>query len=176
MYSCHLSTSSASVGSLLFLSFIVPVLAQNVPLISPIFLKWSLFFPSLLFSFISCISNRSSYLSLLFCGTLHSVECTFPCLPCLSLLFSSQLFVKPPQATTLPSFISLSWGRFWSLSPVRCYEHLSIVLQALRIPDLIPWIYSSPPLWWFDSIESSIQFTIKFFNCKGSDLGHTWMA
>ena len=50
MYSCHLFLiSSASVRSLLFLSFIVPVLAWNIPLISPIFLKRSLVFPILFF-------------------------------------------------------------------------------------------------------------------------------
>ena len=42
------------------------------------------------------------------CGTLHSVGYILPFLPCLLLLFFSQLFVKPPQTTTLPSYISFS--------------------------------------------------------------------
>ena len=42
VYSCHLFLSSAYVRSLLFLSFIVPILSWNVPLISPIFLRQSL--------------------------------------------------------------------------------------------------------------------------------------
>ena len=43
-YSCHLLISSASVRSLPFLSFIVPIFAWNVPLVSLIFLKRSLVF------------------------------------------------------------------------------------------------------------------------------------
>ena len=45
--------SSASVRSILFLSFIVPIFAWNVPLVSLIFLKRSLVFSILLFSSIS---------------------------------------------------------------------------------------------------------------------------
>ena len=70
VYYCHLFLiSSASVRSLPFLSFIVPIVTWNVPLVSPIFLKWSLVFPILLFSSISlhCL-RRPSYLSLLFLG------------------------------------------------------------------------------------------------------------
>ena len=68
---------------------------------------------------------------------MHSVGYIFPFLPCLLLLFS-QLFVRPPWTTTLPSCISFSLGWFWSLPPVQCCESLSIVLQALCLPDLIP--------------------------------------
>ena len=52
---------------------------RNVPLVSLIFLKWSLFFPILLFSSILCIDHwgRLSYLSLLYFGTLHSDGITF---------------------------------------------------------------------------------------------------
>ena len=51
VYSCHLFlVSSASVRSILFLSFIVPILAWNVPLVSLIFFKRSLVFPIVLFS------------------------------------------------------------------------------------------------------------------------------
>ena len=54
LYSCHLFLiSSASVRFILFLSFIVPIFAWNVPLVWPIFLKWSLVFPILLFFSIS---------------------------------------------------------------------------------------------------------------------------
>ena len=54
VYSCHLSLmSSASVRSLPLLSFIMFIFAQNVPLISPIFLDRSLVFPFLLFSSVS---------------------------------------------------------------------------------------------------------------------------
>ena len=50
MYSCHLFLiCSASVRYLPFLSFILPILTWNIPLISPVFLKRSLVFPILLF-------------------------------------------------------------------------------------------------------------------------------
>ena len=52
VYSCHLFLIS-SVMSLPFLSFIMPILAWNVTLIAPVFLKRSLVFLLLLFSFIS---------------------------------------------------------------------------------------------------------------------------
>ena len=45
--------SSASVRSLLFMSFIMPIFAWNVPLVSLIFWRRSLVFPILLFSYIS---------------------------------------------------------------------------------------------------------------------------
>ena len=48
------------------------------------------------------------------------------------LLFLSQLFVRAPQITTLPScifFSPLEW--FWSPPSVKCYIPLSLVFQAL---------------------------------------------
>ena len=67
MFSCHLFLiSSASVRSIPFLSFIKPIFAWNVPLVSLIFLKRSLVFPILLFSSISLHwSLRKAFLSLL---------------------------------------------------------------------------------------------------------------
>ena len=68
VYSCHLFLiSSASVRSLPFLSFIEPIFAWNVPLVSLLFLKRSLVFPILLFpsislqwSLVTC-SSRKTY-------------------------------------------------------------------------------------------------------------------
>ena len=67
VYSCHFFLiSSASVRSIPFLSFIEPIFAGNVPLISLIFLKRSLVFPILLFSSISLHwLLRKAFLSLL---------------------------------------------------------------------------------------------------------------
>ena len=67
MYSCHLFLiSSASVRFIPFLSFIEPIFAWNVPLVSLIFLKRSLVFPILLFSSISLHwLLRKAFLSLL---------------------------------------------------------------------------------------------------------------
>ena len=56
--------------------------------------------------------RRASYLSLVFSGSLHSVESIFPFLLCLSLLSFPQLFVKSPQTITLPSCISFSLEKF----------------------------------------------------------------
>ena len=66
VYSCHLFLiSSASVRSIPFLSFIEPIFAWNVPLVSLVFLKRSLVFPILLLSSISLHwSLRKAFLSL----------------------------------------------------------------------------------------------------------------
>ena len=103
VYSFHFFLiSSVSVMSIPFLSFIVPIFAWNVPLVSLIFLKRFLVFPILLFSFISLpCSLKRVLISLLFFGTLHSDGYIFPFLLCLSLLFLSQLFVRPSQTTIL---------------------------------------------------------------------------
>ena len=68
VYSCHLFLiSSASVRSIPFLSFIVPIFACKVPLVSLIFLKRSLVFPSLLFSsiffFLPLIAEEGFFIS-----------------------------------------------------------------------------------------------------------------
>ena len=54
--------------SILFLSFIVPIFAWNIPLVSLIYLKRSLVFPILFFLLFLCFDHwgRLSYLSLLF--------------------------------------------------------------------------------------------------------------
>ena len=67
VHSYHLFLiSSASVRSILFLSFIEPIFAWNVPLVSLIFLKRSVVFPILLFSSLSLHwSLRKPFLSLL---------------------------------------------------------------------------------------------------------------
>ena len=67
VYSCHLFLISYASGrSIPFLSFIVPIFAWNVPLVSLIFLKRSLVFPILLFSSISLHwSLKRAFLSLL---------------------------------------------------------------------------------------------------------------
>ena len=53
-----------------------------------------------------------SYFFLLFFGTLHSDVYIFPFSLCFSLLFFSQLFVRPPQTAILLFCISFPWG--WS--------------------------------------------------------------
>ena len=67
VYSCHLFLiSTAPVRSMWFQSFIEPIFAWNVPLVSLIFLSRLIFFPILLFSSISFHwSLRKAFLSLL---------------------------------------------------------------------------------------------------------------
>ena len=100
--SCHLFLiSSVFVRPIQFLSFIVLIFAGNIPLVSLVFLKRSLVFPILFFPLFLCTDHRGSlsYLSLLFFGTLHANGYNFHFLLCLSLLFFSQLFIRPPQTT-----------------------------------------------------------------------------
>ena len=105
--------SSASVTSIPFLSFIEPIFAWNVPLVSLIFLKRSL--PFYYFPLFLCIDHlgRLSHLSLLFFGTLHSDRYIFPFLLCLSLLFFSRLLVSPPQTSILPFLHFFFLGIVW---------------------------------------------------------------
>ena len=141
VYSCHLFLiSSASVRSIPFLSFIEPIFAWNVPLVSLIFLKRSLVLPILLFSSISLHwSLRKAFLSLL--AILWNSEFkwyTCPFLLCFLLLFFSQLFVRLLQTAILLFCISFPWGWSWSPSPVQCHKPLSIVHQVLCLSDLVP--------------------------------------
>ena len=94
VYSCHLFLiSSASVRSIPFLSFIVPIFAWNVPLISLIFLKRSLVFPILLFSFTSLNWSLGkaflSLLAILWNSAFKWVYLSFSPLPFTSLLFTA---------------------------------------------------------------------------------------
>ena len=163
VYSYHLFLiSSDSVKSLPFLSFIVHIFAWNVPLVSPVFLKRSLVFPILLFSFISLhYSFKKAFLTLL--AILWNSAFSWVYLSLSPLPFASLLFSAICEASSDNQFAFLHcffFGWFWSPSPVLCYKSPSIVLQALCLPDLSPWIYSSALL----------------CNHKGFDLCHTWMV
>ena len=127
VYSCYLFLiSSASVRPIPFLSFIEPIFAWNVPLVSLIFLR-SLVFPFYCFPLLLCTDHwgRLSYLSLLFFGTLHSNGCIFRFLLCFSLLFFSQLF------GLLSHFAFIIWRRQWHPTPVllpgKSHERRSLV-------------------------------------------------
>ena len=91
VYYCYLFLiSSASVRAIPFLSFIVPIFAWNVPLVSLIFLKRSLVFPILLFSSILYWSLRKSFLflhAILSNSAVKWVYLSF--FFCLSLLFTA---------------------------------------------------------------------------------------
>ena len=124
---------------------------------------------------------RTSYLSLLFSGTLHSLGYIFSFLLCLSLLFFLSYLLRPSQTTPLPSCISFLGGWFWSSPPIQCYKPLSIVLQPLCLPDLVPWIYSSPPLYNHKQFECPNGFPVlwpphakSWLIGKDSDAGRDW--
>ena len=105
VYSCHVFLiSSVSVRSIPFLSFIEPVFAWNIPLVSLIFLKRSLVFPILLFCSISLHwSPRKAFLSLL--AILWNSEFKWVYLSFSPLLLASLLlflvFVRLPQTAIL---------------------------------------------------------------------------
>ena len=66
-------------------------------------------------------------------------------LPFASLLSSAMCKASSVNHFAFLHFFFLEW--FWSLPPVQCYKHTSIVLQALCLPDLILWTYSLPLLY-----------------------------
>ena len=139
-YSCHLFLiSSASVRSIQFLSFIEPIFAWNVPLVSLIFLKRSLVFPILLFSSIIWIDCWGR-LSFLFCYSLEfCIQMPISFLFSFAFHFSFYTaIVRSPQTAILLFCLSFPWGWSWSLSPVQCHKPPSIVHQALCLLDLVP--------------------------------------
>ena len=131
---------------------------------SPIFSKRSLVFPILLLSsiFLHCSLKKVflSFLDILWNSAFSWAYLSLSPLPFHSLLFSPICKGSSDNNFAFLHFFSL--GLFHSLPPIQCYKPPSIVLQALCLQDLIPWIYSSPPL----------------YNQKEFDLGyigHTWM-
>ena len=157
VYSCHLFlTSTASFTSLLFLSFIEPIFAWNVPLVSLVFLKWSLALPILLFFSISLPSlfNKAFYLW----NSAFSWVClSFSPLPFTSLLFSPICKASSDNQFAFLHFFFLGMV----LITASCtMSHTSIHSSSGTLSDLVPWIYLSLPL----------------YNRKGFDLGHTWMV
>ena len=149
VYSCHLFLlSSASVRSRAFLSFIKPIFAWNVPLVSLIFLKRSLllFSSTDLFSISLPWSLRKCYLSMLFFETVPSNGyLSFPPLLCASFPLTAICKAYSNSHFAFLHFFFGGWS--WSLSPVQCHRPLSIVHQALWLSVLIPWIYFSLPLY-----------------------------
>ena len=140
------------------MSFIEPIFAWNVPLVSLIFLKRSQVFPVLLFSSISLHwSLRKAFLS--FLAILRNSAFKwyiFPFLICFSFLFFTWLFVRPPQIAILLYCISFSLGMV--LVPVSCTISWTSVHSSLgTLSDLISWVY----------------FSFLLYNHRGFDLGHT---
>ena len=144
MYSCHLFLiSSAYVRLIPFLSFIVPIFAWNVPLVSLIFLKRSLVFPILLFSSVSLHwSLRKAFLCLLailWNSAFKWVYLFFFPLPFNSLLFTAICKASSDNHFALLHFFFL--GMVLVTAFYKCHKPPSTVLQTHCLSDLIPWIY-----------------------------------
>ena len=111
VYYCHLFLIyCAYVRSLQLLSFTMLILAWEVPLVSPIFLKKSLVFLVLLFSsiYLHCL-RRPSYLSLLFLGFCIQLGISFLSpLPFAFLLFSAICYTSSDHHFALMDFFF--WG------------------------------------------------------------------
>ena len=115
VYSCHLFLMSyVSIRSIPFLSFIEPIFAWNFPLVSLIFLKRSLVFPTLLFSSISLHwSLRKAFLSLLAIRWNSAFKWQY--LSFSTLLFASLLFTVICKASSDSHFAFL---HFFSMGMV----------------------------------------------------------
>ena len=148
VYSCYLFLiSSASVRSIQFLSFIVPILAWNVPF-SNFLEEISSLSHSVVFLYFFALVTEEGFLI----SPCYSLELCIqmdisPCLLCLLLLFFFSAICKASSDNHFAFLHFFFLGMVWSLPPVQCYEPLSIVLQALCLSDLIPWIYFSLPLY-----------------------------
>ena len=121
VYSCHLLLiSSASIRSIPFLSFIKPISAWNVSLLSLSFFTWSLVFPILLFSsiFFALITEESflSLLAILWNSAFRCLYLSFSPLPFTSPLFSAICKASSDSHFTFLHFFYLAMG----LIPVSC--------------------------------------------------------
>ena len=121
-----------SLSSKKFLSFIEPIFACIVPLVSLIFLKRSLVFPILLFSSVPLhCSLEKAFLPLLvilWISAFSWVHLSLSPLPFTS-LSSAICKASSDSHFAFLHFFFLGW--FWLLPPVQCYEPLSIVFQVL---------------------------------------------
>ena len=145
---------------------------------SLIFLKRSSVFPILLCSSISLHwSPRKAFLSpCYFLELCIQMGISFLFYFPFSFSFFSQLFVRAPQTSILPFCISFSWGWSWSLPPVQCHKPPSLVLQALCLSDLIPWIYLLLLLYNCEVFKSYLNGLVVFpiSNNLGESSGEFW--
>ena len=133
VYSCYLFLiSSASVRSIPFLSFIEPIYAWNIFLVSLSFLKRALVFPILLFSSISLHwSLRKAFLSLL--AILWNSAFKWVYLSFSPLFFAYLLFTaiyKPSSDSQFAFFAFLFHG--YGLAPCPLYNVMNLHPQFIR--------------------------------------------
>ena len=146
VYSCQLLLIiSASVRSLPFLSFIMPILSWNVPLVSLPF-KRSLVFSILLFSSVSLhCSIKKAFLYLL--ATFWNLAFSWVYLSLSPLPFASLLFSAICKAYSDNHFAFLHFFFFGVVLVTASCTILqtSVHRSSGTLPGLIPWIYLSPP-------------------------------
>ena len=161
MYSCHLFLiSSASVRSIPFLSFVVPILTWNIALVSLTLLKRSLVFPILLFSYISLHwPLRKAFLSLLaisWNSTFKWVYLSFSPLSLAYFLFSA---LCKASSNNHYAFLCLFFLGIFLITASYTMSRTSLHSSSSTLSDQILWIYLSLPL----------------YSHKEVDLGHIWM-
>ena len=148
VYSCHLFLiSSASVRSIPFMSYMMPIFAWNILLVALIFLRRSLNLPLYSFPLFLCIVHlrRLSYISLLFFGLCFQMGISF----FFSFAFHFSSFLSYLEGLLRQSFCLL---HFFILGMVLITVSCTM---ELCLSDLIPWISLLLPL----------------YNHKGLDLG-----
>ena len=156
VYSCHLFLiSSASVRSIPFLSFIKPIFAWNVPLVSLIFLKRSQVFPILLFSSISLHWSLSkallSLLAILWNSAFKWVYLSYSPLPLASLLSSAMCKAYSDNHFAFLHFFFMGMVLItasWTMS--QTFIHSSSGILSIRSNSLNhTWM-----VWWFSLLSS----------------------
>ena len=111
------------------------------------------FFPFYCFSLFLCIAHLRRLfflyfvfnLSLLFSEILNSVGFAFPFLSCLLLLFSAICKTSFRQPLCPLAFLFL-WVGFCHCLLYNATNLCPQFFKAVCLPDLFPWIFSSPPL------------------------------
>ena len=168
MYSCHLFLiSSASVRSLPFLSFIVPIFAWNIPLLSPVFLKRSLVFHILLISPISlCCLHEVAFLSLLGWYSLELCIQLDMCVLHAKSLLSFWLFATLwTVASQAPLSMGFSKQEYWCgllCSPPGNFPHWGIEPMSLKSPALAGKFFTSSATQYAFSLSISYHFSFAF--------------
>ena len=98
---------------------------------------------------------------------MHSDAYILPFLLCFSLLFFTELFVRPPQTAILLFCISFPWRWSWSLSPVQCHTiHSSSGTLSIRSRPLNLFLTSTVQSLgiWFRSYLNGLVVLPTFFN------------
>ena len=177
VYSCHLFLiSSASVRSIPFLSFIEPIFAWNVTLVSLIFLKRYLALPILLFSciFLQWSLRKTSLSLLLFLwnSAFKWVCLSFSLLPLASLLFSA---ICKASSDSYFAFLHVFFLGMVLITASCTMSQTSVHSSSGTLSDLNPWNYLSLPLYkykgfalgipeWFSGFPYFLQFKSEFGN------------